>query len=366
MKYKCIDCGGSGICIHKKQRQNCKICLGSRICIHLRIKSDCKECGGSNICEHSRIKYRCKDCGGKGICIHGKTKSKCVECGGANLCIHKKEKYICKDCNGKGFCEHGKSKFLCIECNGKSICEHKRRRSKCLICKGSEICKHDKYKEYCKECGGARLCKIPLCETSKSKRYKDYCFSCYVHLFPDEPNSKNYRTKEKTVADFIVGSYIDKTIIVNKIIYDGCSKRRPDIFIDLGEQVIIVEIDECQHNAYDTICENKRLMEISKDIGHRPMVFIRFNPDSYRDKENKLVKTCWTYTKKGLAVVDKPKLKEWNVRLKILKSKIDYWIENKTEKTIEIIKLFYNECYEEFESSDEESPDEEDNVIEHV
>ena len=31
----------------------------------------------------------------------------------------------------------------------------------------------------------------------------------------------------------------------------------------------------------DCSCENKRIMEISQDLGHRPIVFIRFNPDEY-------------------------------------------------------------------------------------
>ena len=38
------------------------------------------------------------------------------------------------------------------------------------------------------------------------------------------------------------------------------------------------------------------------------------------------------------------KLIEWNNRLNILKEQIEYWLseENKTEKTVEIIQLFYD------------------------
>ena len=37
-------------------------------------------------------------------------------------------------------------------------------------------------------------------------------------------------------------------------------------------------------------------------------------------------------------------MEEWNKRLNILEDQIDYWLqpENKTNKTIEIIKLFYD------------------------
>ena len=50
----------------------------------------------------------------------------------------------------------------------------------------------------------------------------------------------------------------------------------------------IVEIDENQHIEYDCSCENKRIMELSQDVGHRPIIFIRFNPDDYLNYENKI------------------------------------------------------------------------------
>ena len=38
----------------------------------------------------------------------------------------------------------------------------------------------------------------------------------------------------------------------------------------------------------------------------------------------------------------KTKMSEWNERIEILNLQIQYWIDNKTNKTIEIIKLFYD------------------------
>ena len=61
--------------------------------------------------------------------------------------------------------------------------------------------------------------------------------------------------------------------------------------VDFGSHIIVIEIDENIHSNYNCICENKRLMEISKDLGHRPIVFIRFNPDSYIDKDGKKIKS---------------------------------------------------------------------------
>jgi len=122
-----------------------------------------------------------------------------------------------------------------------------------------------------------------------SKRYEGYCTFCFVNLFPEKPISCNYRTKEKTIRDFVVENFPNMSWIHDKRVQDGCSRRRPDLLLDLGYQVIIVEIDENQHIDYDCSCENKRLMEISQDVGHRNIIFIRFNPDDYVDEDSKYI-----------------------------------------------------------------------------
>ena len=108
--------------------------------------------------------------------------------------------------------------------------------------------------------------------------------------------------------------------------------------------MLIVEIDENQHtgeNYGDCSCENKRMMLLSQDVGHRPIVFIRFNPDDYLDKD-KNITSCFGIDKNGVCGVKKTKQKEWTHRLNTLRENIQYWSENKLEKTIEIIQLFYD------------------------
>ena len=105
----------------------------------------------------------------------------------------------------------------------------------------------------------------------------------------------------------------------------------------------MIEIDENQHRDYDCSCDNKRIMEISKDTGHRPLVFIRFNPDDYINNVAANITSCWGIDGKGICVVKKSKTKEWCDRLVCLKNSIQYWIENKTDKTIEVIQLFYDQ-----------------------
>jgi hypothetical protein len=84
-------------------------------------------------------------------------------------------------------------------------------------------------------------------------------------------------------------------------------------------------------------------MEISQDLGHRPIIFIRFNPDEYLN-ENENITSCWTYNKYGISVVKKSKIKEWNERLIKLENEINYWLNpsNISDKTINIINLFYD------------------------
>lgn len=184
-----------------------------------------------------------------------------------------------------------------------------------------------------------KKCKTHLCDTYVKNKYKGYCYYCFVHLFPDHIHCKNYKTKEKCVAEYIQ-SHSTYPWICDKKIQDGCSRRRPDLMVDLGFQVIIVEIDENQHMHYDTTCENKRMMELSQDVGHRLIVMIRFNPDEYTDTEKH--GSCWSLDVHGLCQLKKSKEKEWNHRLEVLMEQINLWTTKPTEKTIEVIQLFYS------------------------
>jgi hypothetical protein len=188
-----------------------------------------------------------------------------------------------------------------------------------------------------------KICKNDWCSTQVRKKYDGYCLYCFINMFPDKPVSRNYKTKEQATVEHVITKYPELTCITDKKVQDGCSKRRPDLLLDLGYQVIIIEVDENQHTDYDCSCENKRIMELSQDLGHRPIIFIRFNPDDYLDK-NTTITSCWGNNKKGICTITNNKKDEWNQRLNILTSHIDYWIDpiNKTDKTIETIQLFYD------------------------
>ena len=160
-------------------------------------------------------------------------------------------------------------------------------------------------------------------------------------MFPDKPVSRNYKTKEFSVVEHVKTAFQDLSWTADKTIVGGCSKRRPDLLLDLGDQILVIEIDENQHTDYDCSCENKRIMEISKDLGHRPIVFIRFNPDDYSN-EGKNITSCWGVNQKGICVVKKTKKDEWFNRLDALTQQIHYWMANLTNKTVEVVQLFYD------------------------
>ena len=186
--------------------------------------------------------------------------------------------------------------------------------------------------------------KCILCPTRTSnKLYKGFCYRCFIHTFPDNTIVRNHRTKERTVADYIKEHFSCYDIFFDKRVHGGCSSRRPDILIDFGHHVVIIEIDENQHESYDCSCENKRIMQLFQDIGMRPITFVRFNPDKYYDHKNKLVSSCWGLTEsKGICVVKEGKRKEWEMRLSVLNEHVHHVCEKGGDKEIDAIQLFYN------------------------
>jgi hypothetical protein len=109
----------------------------------------------------------------------------------------------------------------------------------------------------------------------------------------------------------------------DRVITDGCSRRRPDMLVDMGSHVIIIEVDENQHTSYVVECETRRLNDISLDLNCRPVMMIRFNPDSYKRSTGENVTSCWSVNNtSGILVIKKSKQDEWNYRLEILRNTI--------------------------------------------
>ena len=181
------------------------------------------------------------------------------------------------------------------------------------------------------------LCDIQI----KNKAYRGYCVRCFINTFPTETVARNHKTKERNVVDCIKQVFPDLDWKEDRKISCGCSKRRPDLFLDLATRVIVAEIDENQHTDYNSTCETKRMMEIYQDAGERPIVFIRFNPDKYTNGNVKIT-SCWGIDGNGMTVVKKCKIKEWKDRTDTLNNQIQYCIDNPSDKMIDVVHLFYD------------------------
>jgi len=88
-----------------------------------------------------------------------------------------------------------------------------------------------------------KWCKIYGCYAYPNKK-SDYCLTCSINLNISVGCVRNYKTKEKYIVEKVKQQFDNLTIIHDKPIDGGCSKKRPDIYIDLGHRVIIIEIDE--------------------------------------------------------------------------------------------------------------------------
>lgn len=153
--------------------------------------------------------------------------------------------------------------------------------------------------------------------------------------FPDEPVTRNFKTKEKHFTDFLRDQYEPdyKFTFDRKI--GGCSNRRPDAFLETAREdadgnviqyALIIECDEFQHEHYCQTYEELRKEELVKDLGGQRVVFIRFNPDKCNGV------SCFSYSK-----TNPPRLikKEWTKRTAELKSKIDFYLTNAPSEKIQ-------------------------------
>jgi len=192
----------------------------------------------------------------------------------------------------------------------------------------------------CKESGAVNVTHKLCIECNiirvTNPQYKDHCLRCFIYKFPDDKITSNYKIKEKHVFDAVLKLLPeDTTLVRDKIIAGGCSKRRPDLMIDCGSHWICAENDEDAHKDYDTTCENKRTMELYQDMGNRPMI-IRFNCDK-TPTLNGLFKTH-----KTLGVVMIRDQKEFDGRIGVFANCIKKYLTVQPEKAITIEYLFYD------------------------
>lgn len=189
------------------------------------------------------------------------------------------------------------------------------------------------------------VCRAEFCANRARTEYFDgHCFRCFVYLFPDHRCSRSFKVKEQhlvdSVGELIVRKDLHFTVVYDRAIAGGCSKRRPDCFIDCLTHCLLIECDEFQHRDYDEICENKRTMQLFTDVANRPLVIVRLNPDGYVKKDGAKVPSCFSRHQR----LDVPlvKKKEWAVRTSVLEEHVMHHLHNVPEKEVTVVRLFYD------------------------
>lgn len=176
---------------------------------------------------------------------------------------------------------------------------------------------------------------------------KQLCYACYCFQHNIVP--KNIKTRETTFDKMIQDEFHDLSFSYNKSQPNLCKQTRyPDWSKDFGSHLLIVECDEHQHRhgkSYD--CESKRTVQIYDNAAHRPVVFIRFNPDTYRDDRGYKVPGCFKTIsdkenrRKRLKIRKKEMERRWEIIAQTIKNYV-HFPENVPTKAITTIKLFYD------------------------
>ena len=179
----------------------------------------------------------------------------------------------------------------------------------------------------CAECEGSQICRTPLCTSyHKGPAYKYRCYPCAVRAYPHEdfPRKRQFRVKERVVVDAIKARFPAYDWSHDRRVPDGCSGLRPDLLLQMGSHVLIVEVDEHAHRTTAPQCEVARLNEISSELNFQPVAVLRFNPDAYTDLvTGQKVPSCFHVSPKVNLVTVHPKHKAaWAARLATLATSI--------------------------------------------
>jgi hypothetical protein len=109
----------------------------------------------------------------------------------------------------------------------------------------------------------------------------------------DRVFKKLIKHKEESIGRLLTSEINHNLYSSDKIIDTSCTKRRPDFVYHFGTHVLIVEVDENQHNGY--LCtaygdgkegklkgESIRMYQIGQCFDGLPILFLRYNPDTYK------------------------------------------------------------------------------------
>ena len=168
----------------------------------------------------------------------------------------------------------------------------------------------------------SKRCLEPGCDKKSSiKHYKGYCSTCFHIKYPDITYDRNNKTKERLIVNHIIKQFPDYKFILDKAI--GPKNHRPDMLLEFDDRVIIIEIDEYQHKAYNT--DKLLRLDIIQKTVNKKVICIRFNPDSFT-KDNVKTSSCFKLNDNKIYEISKPD--EFECRLKHLYEYIKKYSDN--------------------------------------
>ena len=104
---------------------------------------------------------------------------------------------------------------------------------------------------------------------------------------------------------------------------------------------MVVEHDEEQHDGYSRECEEKRLMQLLVDLGSRPLVVLRFNPDAYTNDQGVRIESCFKFSPQ-LRLPSVVNETEYSARVQSVAERIMHWTRLPTWPSKELtIEYFY-------------------------
>ena len=258
-----------------------------------------------------------------------------------------------KKCNcgisSPSFNEPGNNKgIFCASCKTDTMIDvvHKRckcgkaqpiynfpNENKCICCASCKSGNMIDLRNKNNKCPGNILSGCPY-NSKGNIKYKKYCTECFRREFPLDPLTFQIRSKTKEIAvrDFINvnfdGFHHDKIMETGNC--DCTIRRRIDHRKLIGNTLLVIETDENQHKSYEMMNEETRYDDLFMAYSGK-WIYIRFNPDKYRDKLGK---------NRNPAIAS---------RLEALKTEIEKQttrIENESNKElVERVYMFYDEVY---------------------
>jgi len=124
--YRCVPCGGAGICRHQRRRSDCRICKSER---------QGAKGSGNGSAASAHVGGKSLACSKQRVTPKSITKSPVSEKGGIKKDGAASETAVRRDSNGQILCRHDRRKHRCVECGGAGICLHQKRRDQCVDCK---------------------------------------------------------------------------------------------------------------------------------------------------------------------------------------------------------------------------------------